>query len=169
MAGPASGGGASIRYAVDSPQLKQLHRRLNRLEDDVRKKILRRAVGKGIRVIRKQIKANTPVGNAKWVKGQKIAGGTLKRSVDAVVRKYLRDTYVGITGPKYPEGPHAHLVEYGTQQRYTKASGILGLGKRASRGRMKPNPFMRRAYDATRVTAMKAVEAEIVKGLFRGR
>lgn len=127
-----------------------LHR-LDNLSLGLRNRIHKRAVTKGATVIRKEVRKQTPVGPT----------GNLKKSVASVIRKYGQDRFVAVIGHSWPEGAHAHLIEYGTQLRSTKS------GK--STGRVPPNPFMRRSLNATAEAALEVVRQELAKGLLHGR
>ncbi len=53
-----------------------------------------------------------------------------------------------VIGPRYPEGAHGHLVEFGTKARVSRPKGpfaMLQPGRPV--GRTRPQPFMRPALD----------------------
>jgi len=74
--------------------------------------------------------------------------GQLARSISIVGKRY---TSVGVVfvavGPKWPEGAHGHLVEYGH-----KASGWYA--KQAGATFVRARPFMRPAWDAHKREAL---------------
>lgn len=60
-------------------------------------------------------------------------------------------------GPKWPEGAHAHLVEFGTKERsYVTRSGV-----EVNTGSTAPHPFMRSAWDMRRSGVLKSLGQQI--------
>lgn len=66
---------------------------------------------------------------------------------------------------RYKGGRVAHLVEYGTKPRYTKGKGRYRAG--TYRGRMKPRPFARPAWDRTRSAVLAGINDNIARSLLR--
>lgn len=62
-------------------------------------------------------------------------------------------------------GRVAHLVEYGTKQRYLKGRGMYKAG--TNRGQMKPRPFARPAWDRTRPAVLNAIRGTVAQALLR--
>lgn len=56
-------------------------------------------------------------------------------------------------GPTYPAAAHAHLIEFGTRDRYTR--------KGVYKGRVKAEPFLRPAWDAHKDTVLKTMRHEL--------
>ncbi len=63
--------------------------------------------------------------------------------------------------------PHAYLVEFGTSARSRKKSNIAAVDGEVFRvqdtGTMPPNPFLRKAWDASKGTALKIFSKEMKK------
>jgi len=92
--------------------------------------------------------------------------------------RYRADVYVGSTAP------HAHLVEFGTQERYRKVGGgveeysvnrrgkivtrsrRVGYG-RAYTGTMPANPFLTRAWDSQKQVVWQTFKKEIGNELIK--
>lgn len=64
----------------------------------------------------------------------------------------------GVVGAKWPEGAHAHLVEFGHLVVPTKTQGPIGAGKVR---RTRPIPFQRKAEKESRVDILRAWEDKI--------
>lgn len=63
-------------------------------------------------------------------------------------------------GPRLKRGGYkGHWVEYGTRPRYTKGRGKYK--KPAYRGVMKPHPFMKPAFDATKDIVLAGIRDQI--------
>lgn len=105
---------------------KELDRVLRRLPRKLGKRILTSASAAGGRVVSKEAKRLVPVNT-----------GGLRDSI--IVRRDPRRPGLVIVGPKYPEGAHGHLVEFGTAQ---------GAA---------PHPFLRPAFDLKRVQALAKI------------
>jgi HK97 gp10 family phage protein len=118
---------------------KRLIRAMTELPVKVQKKVLRSAVAKGGRIVRKAVKAATPVGKTK----------NLKRNAFMRTRTYGGQTVAAIIGHKWPKGAHAHLVEFG----------------HAGPHPAPPHPFMRLAWDATKAQARRTTEDWIRDGV----
>jgi len=77
--------------------------------------------------------------------GDKPGKPSLRSSIRTVVREY-RGAVVVFTGPKWPEGAHGHLVEFGHLQTLKDGTVI----------QVPPNPWLRPAVEAT-LSQQKAV------------
>lgn len=78
--------------------------------------------------VQKNARARAPVSNRRKSRGK---SGDLKRSIRP---KYFDSGFSATVVPRKPKGSHRHLVEYGTEDRYTKTG--------AHRGKMPSKPFM---------------------------
>ena len=78
-----------MKVRVELTGLKEVVERLNLLEQRVRKKVLRRMVAKGSKMLTKGMVARVQV-----------RYGLLERSLDSVVRVYGSGKVVGIVGPR---------------------------------------------------------------------
>lgn len=76
----------------------------------------------------KDAKSKAPVSSRPKMRGK---SGDLKRSIRP---KYFDNGLSATVVPRKPKGSHRHLVEYGTQRRFTKNG--------ANRGKMPAIPFM---------------------------
>lgn len=110
----------------------QVIKNIGRLKTAMERKILRKAIGKGLIPIRKLAKQNVPVDE-----------GLLKKSIKSKVTKmvsgkvYVDPKIVNEKGDK--PAKYAHLIEFGTKH-------------------SKAEPFMRPAVDAGRNEALKIIE-----------
>jgi len=76
---------------------------------------------------------------------------SLKKSQRGRVDRSRVTVYVGSSSP------HAHLVEFGTTERYTK--------KGASKGFTSPNPFFRQAWDSKKNISLSRLKEELWRAL----
>lgn len=151
---------SSIDLVADIVGDKQLIRRLKRLEKKGQNAAARKALGKGMTVTANAMRQAAPVGEKKMVK--KSIGKKLKKNkktglhesrVGINIGKKRRPKGTPITGKgasKF-QSPHAHLVALGTKPRVHKKTG-------KSVGSVPPNPFVKRAFAATRAKAMRTVK-----------
>lgn len=113
--------------------------------------------------------------------------GALKRSMTRVVRSYTRrgrrgstgssKQFLGVVGPSLITGPHAHLVEFGTDERYTTGRGRAFRLRRDTggvirteglyRGSMPAMPFFENIFavsvDGGREVIESTVRAELTR------
>jgi HK97 gp10 family phage protein len=139
--------------SIELDGFDQLQRKLDQLPDKLLKKVVRPAVTKSGRIVRKQMKANAPK-----------EFGVLQKAFASKVKTYKAGNVVAIIGPKknivgtitHPSGRiekrvpanYAHLVELGTTH-------------------SAPNPFMRRAYEQTKGQVDSKLQGEIWDGIKR--
>lgn len=117
---------------------KELERRLEAIGDPKHVvRIERLGVNAGGRVIRDAVKANLEAGDH-------VVTRNLHKSIAVKSKTYRREVPVAIVGNHYLTAPHAHLVEFGTVERFHKPKGALGLAK--SVGIMPAFGFFRRAW-----------------------
>jgi HK97 gp10 family phage protein len=153
---------------------KQLMRKLDRLSTRVGRRVLRKATRAGTTPVLRDAKSRVPVDE-----------GNLKKSMGRRFKWYNRTgTYVVIVGPRQRQekttlkrgslfqttttkaikGSHGHLVEFGTEPRYTKNGAFRGIGP--------AQPFMRPAWEAGRkkaeALAVKKLLEEVEKEARRG-
>jgi len=155
---------------------KQLLRKLDRLSDKIGRRVLAKAMRAASRPVIKAARANVPTDS-----------GNLKKSLGVRLKFYRGSgTEVAIVGPRIRGqrtttiksganagkervtkglyGRHGHLVEFGTQARYTKTGKFTGI--------MPANPFMRRAWDSMHKAAERAgidkLKKEVEKEARRG-
>lgn len=143
--------------------LDETLRDLRKLDETIQRKVLRRSVYAGARLVRDKVKATAPVET-----------GTIKR---AVVHKFARElskdgaqTYVVTLtrGKKYQrvgkkgrnqDAYYWPWVEYGHRivARKGKDGGTLRARRRAATGSVPPHPFFEPAYHANRGEAERAI------------
>lgn len=131
--------------------MKELERDLRKLKDFTARRVGRRAMTAALEPVAAAAKAAAPRSGDGRHMADSIAVG--KRLVPAQAReapregKHLMLMYVG------PKEPHAHLVEFGTVERFHRS------GK--SVGRMPAQPFMRPAWDGNREAVLATLTAEL--------
>lgn len=112
-----------MSITFDPVTLKRVMHQLSALEDVDKAKAIQIGLTKGVDYINKFVKKAT--------KTQfKVRKGNLSTSV---MRKYLKKRVAAYGAFSRPKGAVAHLLEYGTKDRYTR--------KGAYRGRVKPSYF----------------------------
>lgn len=138
------------RITVDLTGDKELQRAFKKLADKAKRTVGRKANRAGSTPVMKRMKALAP----KPGPDAPFARGVLRKSIKRKFKRY-GGVDVSVVGPDIT-GPHAHLVEYGTVERFTK--------KGVSRGIMPARSFMRPAWAQTKgiavskgVAAMKKV------------
>lgn len=121
------------------PGAEPLVKKLYELENYVRTGIALEAMQAAVDVVEPAMRSASPMHT-----------GNLKRSITGAIRDY--DARVlGLVGPSYPGAPHAHMVNKGTKDRYTKGKGKYKVP--AYRGRMPANKYMTTSYMASRSAA----------------
>lgn len=149
-------------------------------------RVARLCVNKGIKVLRKAMVSAAPTGRSRVVRGQRIGGGSLKKSIGEkslkAPKKWSQAAKAGIgvglkTAAQYgkPDGKvaakHAHLVALGTGERQTgsvtrrnKKTGKLTIKQTQNRvrrtGRMPANGFIKRATRSASREVLTIIEAE---------
>ena len=100
---------------------------LDNVKGALRRRILRKAINRGVKILRVPLKAAVPV-----------KSGKLKKGVAQKVYTSRRKAVVGLVGARASIAPHLHLVDKGTKDRQTKSGHRTGrvIGKR----------FMERIY-----------------------
>ena len=116
-------------------------------------------VGKALRAASRPIvnaaRDNLRAGNHKFT-------GNLIKSIGLRIKTYRKDgRTIAVIGPRWPEGAHGHLVEFGTGPRQTE--------KGKSTGFMPATPFLRPAFDAFKGAALQILTRLIRNGLIARR
>lgn len=88
---------------------------LDNVKGALRRRIMRKAINRGVKLLRSPLKATVPV-----------ARGRLKKAVAQKVYTSRRKTVVGLVGARKNLGPHLHLVDKGTAERETKTGHRTG-------------------------------------------
>ena len=131
---------------------KELSRKLEVLGRKRGKIVVRKAVNKAATPMVKAARRLAPVGPT----------GNLKKGIMKALRSYragaLIMAYIGNQRGK-GGAQHAHLVEFGTTERYHASGKSVGI--------MPAEPFMRPAFDSTKGQQMAILEREIAAGLVK--
>lgn len=119
--------------------MKDVLKRLKKLDAKEAKKIIRQSLREAMRPMFKDVKSNAPVGETHDLKEDvKLrAGKKSRRSISMNIYLHHADA---------DEKFHAAFVEYGTSKQ-------------------KPNPFMRRAFDQDKEAAASMASAAILRRL----
>lgn len=119
---------------IDPKDLAKLSTAFKRLDNIEQEYTLKRALSQVADEFKKEVEPKVPVSNGRYKGGVKIAGGTMRKSLSKTLKKNLKTGYFGArVGYKRPGGNAAHLVDLGTQERYTK--------KGLYRGKVTPRKF----------------------------
>lgn len=141
----------------------ELERTLAALGDDkAADRVAKSAIGAGLTVLRKAIRAAAPVGptgNLKASIGRRLERATSRRR--SVGKAGINVGKQSSRSKEKVNAPHSHLVALGTKQRFHKS------GK--SVGRMTPNPFVRLATVASTAAVSQAMHTRAAKALERER
>lgn len=122
-------------------------------------RVRRKAVDAATRFYEARLKAETPTFDT----------GALKRSMTRTIRAYTRrgrrgssgssKYFLGVVGPDYITGPHAHLVEFGTAPRRT----LRGH----NRGEMPEMPFFENIFRVSLEGGRQIIESTVRAELSR--
>lgn len=144
--------GVSLKLEGD----RELRRALAKLEQKTGKRVVRRSLLRGARIIRDEARKRAPVDS-----------GRLRKSIQARSsgRAFRAGTVGVVVGPD-KRAPHAHLVEFGTGPRVIKSATIpTPNGPRTvsnlAVGSMPAKPFLRPAFDSKAREAGDRVMTEI--------
>jgi HK97 gp10 family phage protein len=146
--------------------LKELDAALAELPKATGKNVMRRAARSALEPFASVASSLAPVGPVRKTKKGIIPGGRLKRSVNVSTalskrqrRLARRESAIeGKASITVHAGAslvrHAHLVEFGTKERFHKKTG-------KSVGSMPPRPFMRPAWDSTKIQVLTIFQKEM--------
>ena len=142
-----------MQIAFDQATLKRVMHQLSALEDVDKAVAIQAGLTKGVDYINRYVKRAT--------KTQfKVRKGNLSTSV---MRKYIKKRVAAYGAFSRPKGAVAHLLEYGTKERFTKS--------KAPRGRVKPSYFKTNIVETKGNSAMNiaadAISAEIYRIISR--
>lgn len=164
---------------VEIQGLRELLQTLRTLDDKIQKRILRRAVYAGAKVVKDEVVEKAPVAAAPHKRGGRLVQpGTLKR---AALHKWARELSDGrnqayvVTfrrGKQYQsvgkkgvdkDAYYWPWVEYGHKvvARKGKAGGTLRSRRGAARAVVAPRPFFEPAYRAALEPAQRAMEGRL--------
>lgn len=157
----------------------QLDKKLERLQEKVRKKVTRSAMGKAGTVLKKAIAKRAPVGKTKALK--KSIGASTKISknfksgvdfqglrVGPNVGKTNKTDDDGNIKPRTKSAPHAHLVILGTKSRRItgKKRGIENTPNVGQpTGKIDGNDFVLKAASSAMPQAIRKLKDSLYKGI----
>ena len=154
---------AQAGFTFELEGLEELDKMLQELPKSMGRSVMRKVLRKAAKPTEVAAKANVPKGDT----------GNLQDSIGISSRltKNQRrhksrnrdevEVYVG------SNAPHAHLVEFGTQERFRGAQGARSARTYTggSTGIMPANPFLTRAWDATKRKALVIIRDELAAEL----
>lgn len=139
-------------FSFELQGVKELDRMLHDLPRAMGKTVLRNALKKAAQPVEDAAILGVPRDTGNLQEHINIST-TIKRSQGASRTPGQVDVYVGSSSP------HAHLVEFGTGPRYTTGGGF--------KGQMPANPFLRKAFEATKERALKILIDELREQLMK--
>jgi HK97 gp10 family phage protein len=168
-----------IRLRVKVEGVSEILRSLREADEKVAKKSLRQAVNEATKPVLREAKAGVPTATKSLKKslGRKVKSYKGGRIVFALVgarkdskgkpAKFRRQVRRSKVGKEITRNPvkYLHLVEGGTKPHSLAKGSRLGIGKQHPGAR--PNPFMRRANDRTKIT-VKSIMANTLQNALRG-
>lgn len=148
---------------------------LSKAFDDLRasmkRRITKRAITKAARVVVPALRRATPKagvypkGSLSRPAAQKNPPGTLRKSTGLVFRKYrggaIQGAYIGHRW--FMKGFAAHLVDAGTQERFTTGKKSKPAGIRS--GRVVARKFFKPVWDAHKSQVQHVLQAELQAGV----
>ena len=135
---------STIRYAVQGTGVAIEN--LNNLQRTIHDKSMKRIVTESMKPLLAEFQRTSKPPSVGVVRGR-YSGSVLMR-----VKRFRRDRdFYSMVGTARGEAPHAHLIEAGTAERYTKAGEYRGVMPA-----MRP---LERAYDASIETVMAVADA----------
>jgi HK97 gp10 family phage protein len=157
---PPPGGfsiGADMPMSCKTIGIKEAQGKIKFLQNLVRDVATRKAVIAASNVIADAERSLAPVLKIHSVDSTAKLPGTLRDSIQVVVKKYTDGFIEGFIGPKHGAGRAAHLVEFGHRlvkggKSRIKLGGIEGGGKVV--GFVPAHPFLRPAFDANAQRAL---------------
>lgn len=133
--------------------IREIDRRLKRLEPAVQKKILRKAIRSGLKLVAEEVKARAPVDKGALRKGIKVRACRRRKrgAIELEVRIAATDETKRTSKKSGKTVFYPAIVEYG---RNDKLSGSVP-----------PNPFMRQAFEARGEAARQVTLAALLRGV----
>lgn len=138
---------ADIMFDFDRTSLNEVLGKLNQLTSIEKDAVIAQGLKEGAQIIAKQTKENIDLRIEEHT-------GNLIGSVKTLTNKKTVRSYVGFQRPK---GAVAHILEFGTKQRFTK--------KGANRGKVKGYYFQRDAIETKGQEAIDTVAESIQKSI----
>lgn len=126
--------------------VKELDRALESIKKKTRNQYSRKAMRAGGKIVVAAAKSAAP--DRRRREDKKLVMG-LRRSMFQKIKTYRHTgKVISVIGPRWPEGAHAHLVEFG--HRMVTADG-------RTVGRVRPHPFLRPAFHSSRSQVKAAI------------
>lgn len=139
-----------MAYRIQVTGDKELIRRMNALGRRMATTIQRKAVRAASTPMLGAFRSAAPVGET----------GNLRRGQTRKFKTYRNSsTSIAVVGADYAVAPHAHLVEWGTNQRYRKK--FARFPKRGFTGRMPASGVFEKAYRDTAPYAREVLIATL--------
>lgn len=161
-----------------------LSRELGKLTGSLQRKFIRQGVANGGRVLIKEMKKRAPRGKSASLHSLKTATaryanaanrgalnkkGNVKQLHKSITQRpssnwpsaaeqARKGVIATAVGPSYPEGAHAHLLEFGHK--------LIAWGRETGQT-VRPYPFMRPALEASRSAVLSAQESKLREGITR--
>lgn len=147
---------AQAAFTFQIEGFKELDDMLKQLPKAMGKTVLRNALKKAAIPIRDAAKENVPIGPTGNLKDSIGISTRLKKSQrrGRIRSKDRVEVFVGSSAP------HAHLIEFGTVERFRK-------GARGATGAMPATPFLTQAWDATKQEALQIIQKELLTELLK--
>ena len=143
---------------IDPKDLTRLTKAINRLDNIECEYTIKKSLMKVAEEFRKEVEPKVPMSNGRYKAGVKVAGGNLKKSLSKMWKKNVKKGYMAArVGYKRPGGNPAHLVDLGTQERYTK--------KGLYRGKVTPRKFHSGTFKAMEGQLSRDLLYEMTKTL----
>jgi len=156
--------------AIDPQQFKQLTDKLGDIAGKIDNNKFTKVLEQGAEIFATDAQLNL------YNNGSVISGGLVDSAGIIRKRKGRKIPYM-MVGPRYYKpylGSWAHIVEYGSQERFSHV-GLRGMNLRsklvkqrlssgkASRGAVKPKPFMKPAFNDKKVEVMNFLRNKVAE------
>jgi len=166
---------AKVKISVDTKGFESLNRQLSQLSDSMFRKYARAGVMAVARKKRELQRAMVPSNEGMPAKNAKGGRKKLRQSIAIKpsakwrnAAKHAANGVVGASvGPRWPDGAHASLLEFGFNQKWMLIEDADILVKRATPKQIPPQPFIRPAFDAMRAHQNTIFAHEIRKRMDR--
>lgn len=142
--------------------MKRLQKTLNNLSNLAEQQVIKEALGKTAGIFKSAVEPKVPVATRRWKKGVGyVAGGEMKKSLTkSLNNKLTKKGYVSSrVGYKRPGGNASHLVDLGTDERWTK--------KGQYRGKVRPRLFHSGTFNQMRPQLEKQLAINLIKAIKR--
>ena len=154
---------------LDVEGMPELLAKIRSIAPKLERRELKKAVSAATQVVLKASRHLAPWGNGLAPGGR--PRQHLRWSLDKKVKQY-RKAAVGVTGPRYREAPHSHLVHDGTRPHkiFLPAGKAIRLKNATIYGPRylqhpgsKANPFMMRAWQSSRAVCLNVMQGSLRK------